>query len=114
MSKKYWNEEIETISREELEKYQLEKIKEQVKAAYDKSPYYRKSFDEAGVKPEDIKTLDDLRKQEYNMLVLPSQLATGEYIDIRLALPTGQDYVVLGKKKVLGTICLILLIALAS
>lgn len=62
MSKKYWNEEIETISRGELEKYQLEKIKEQVKAAYDKSPYYRQSFDEAGVKPEDIKTLDDLRK----------------------------------------------------
>ena len=46
------------------------------------------------------KTTDDLRKQEYNMLVLPSQLATGEYIDIRLALPTGQDYIVVSKKQV--------------
>ena len=34
------------------------------------------------------------------MLVLPSQLATGEYIDIRLALPTEQDYIVVSKKQV--------------
>lgn len=46
------------------------------------------------------KTTDDLRKQEYNMLVLPSQLETGEYIDIRLALPSGQDYIVVSKKQV--------------
>lgn len=46
------------------------------------------------------KTTDDLRKQEYNMLVLPSQLETGEYIDIRLALPTGQDYIIASKKQV--------------
>lgn len=62
MSKKYWNEEIETISRDELEKYQLERIREQITAAYDKSPYYRKSFEKAGVSPTDLKTLDDLRK----------------------------------------------------
>ncbi|MBQ2938362.1 MAG: hypothetical protein IJE05_05775 [Clostridia bacterium] len=46
------------------------------------------------------KTTDDLRKQEYNMLVLPSQLQTGEYIDIRLSLPSGQDYIVVSKKQV--------------
>ena len=46
------------------------------------------------------KTTNDLRKIEYNMLVLPSQLETGEYIDIRLALPTGQDYIVISKKQV--------------
>lgn len=43
---------------------------------------------------------DDLRKQEYNMLVLPTQLETGEYIDIRLALPSGEDYIVVPKKQV--------------
>ena len=43
------------------------------------------------------------RLQEYNMIVLPSQLKNGDYVDIRLSLPTGQDYVVLSKKKVLGT-----------
>lgn len=46
------------------------------------------------------KTTDDLRKQEYNMFVLPSQLETGEYIDVRLSLPTGQDYIVVSKKQV--------------
>ena len=48
----------------------------------------------------DETTTDDLRKQEYNMIVLPSQLESKEYIDIRLALPTGQDYIVVSKKEV--------------
>lgn len=43
------------------------------------------------------------RVQEYNMIVLPSQLKNEDYIDIRLTLPNGQDYVVLSKKKVVGT-----------
>lgn len=42
----------------------------------------------------------DVRKQEYNMLVLPMDLATGDYVDIRLMLPTGQDYIVIAKKEV--------------
>jgi phenylacetate-CoA ligase len=62
MEKKYWAEEIETIGRDELEAYQLEKLKLQIKLAYEKSPYYRESFDKAGVSPEDIQTLDDIRK----------------------------------------------------
>ena len=48
-------------------------------------------------------TLDTHRIQEYNMIVLPSQLKNGDFVDIRLTLPSGQDYVVLSKKKVLGT-----------
>lgn len=46
------------------------------------------------------KTTDDLRKQEYNVLVLPTQLQTGEYVDVRLALASGQDYIVVSKKQV--------------
>ncbi len=42
----------------------------------------------------------DVRKQEYNMLVLPMDLATGDYIDVRLMLPSGQDYIVVAKKEV--------------
>ena len=42
----------------------------------------------------------DVRLQEYNMLKLPATLETGEYIDIRLTLPTGQDYIVVSKKQV--------------
>ena len=43
---------------------------------------------------------DDVRKQEYNMIVLPTDLVTGDYIDIRMMLPTGQDYIVVSKKEV--------------
>lgn len=43
---------------------------------------------------------NDLRLQEYNMLVLPSQLKSQEYIDIRLRMPTGADYIVVTKKMV--------------
>lgn len=48
---------------------------------------------------EDAVTKDQ-RIQEYNMISLPSQLLDGSYIDIRLRLASGQDYVVLSKKKV--------------
>ena len=44
---------------------------------------------------------DDVREQEFNMIALPSELETGDYIDIRYSLPEGQDYIVLSKKKVL-------------
>ena len=59
---KYWNEELETISREDLEKQQLKDLKKIVKYAYDNSPYYKRAFDQAGVKPEDIVTLKDIEK----------------------------------------------------
>lgn len=46
---------------------------------------------------DDLDT-DDVRKQEYNMLSLPVDLITGDYIDVRLLLPSGQDYIVVSKK----------------
>lgn len=46
----------------------------------------------------DQKTTDDLRKQEYNMVILPSQIKSGDYIDIRLRLSNGVDYIVASKK----------------
>lgn len=44
------------------------------------------------------KTTDDLRKQEYNMVILPSRIEEGDYIDIRLRLSNGVDYIVASKK----------------
>lgn len=46
------------------------------------------------------KVTKDQRLQEYNMLTLPTQLVAGDYIDIRFMLPSGQDYVVISKKKI--------------
>ncbi len=45
-------------------------------------------------------TTADLRMQEYNMIKLSTQLATNDYIDIRLRMPSGLDYIVVSKKSV--------------
>lgn len=43
---------------------------------------------------------NDLRQQEYNMIALPVDLMTDDYIDIRLMTPGGQDFIVVSKAKV--------------
>ena len=45
-------------------------------------------------------TKDDVRKQEYNIIALPTQIQTGDYIDVRLRLPDGQDLIVVSHKEV--------------
>ena len=52
----------ETLSREEIEAIQLERLQETVHRVYEKVAPYRKKMDEAGIKPEDIKSLKDLSK----------------------------------------------------
>lgn len=42
----------------------------------------------------------DLREQQYNMIVLPQYLDVDNYIDIRIQLPNGQDYIVVSKKRI--------------
>lgn len=59
---KYWEEEWETADREVIEAKQLESLKEITEFAYNNTVYYKRSFDEAGLKPSDIKSLKDLRK----------------------------------------------------
>ena len=58
----YWNPQIERMPVDELKELQEQKLKELVHYVYQHSPFYRKKFDDAGVKPEDIKTLDDVKK----------------------------------------------------
>ncbi len=62
MDGKYWNEKIETMPVEELRKNQLQKLKAQVKHCYEHSSFYHKKFDETNLKPDDIKSLQDLSK----------------------------------------------------
>jgi len=52
----------EKWSLDELENYQLKKLKEILKIAYNNSSYYKSKFDLAGVYPSDLKKLDDLKK----------------------------------------------------
>ncbi len=53
---------IEIASRDEISALQLERLKWSLKHAYDNVPMYKKRFDEAGVHPDDLKTLSDLAK----------------------------------------------------
>ncbi|MCZ7009843.1 phenylacetate--CoA ligase, partial [Salmonella enterica] len=50
-------EPIETASRDELQALQLQRLKWSLDHAYQHSPVYRRKFDEAGVHPEDLKSL---------------------------------------------------------
>lgn len=58
----FWQKDIETMKRPELEALQLERIKYIVKYCYERVPFYRSRFDEIGLKPEDIKTARDMEK----------------------------------------------------
>ena len=58
----YYQPEIETMPLEELQKLQSERLVEQVKHVYANVPYYREKMDKMGVKPEDIKGIEDLHK----------------------------------------------------
>lgn len=53
---------IEIASRDEIQSLQLERLKWSVRHAYDNVPMYKQRFDEAGVHPDDLKTLADLAK----------------------------------------------------
>ena len=55
-------EPIEKASRDEIQALQLERLKWSLNHAYHNVPHYRKAFDEAGVHPEDLRTLADLSK----------------------------------------------------
>lgn len=51
----------ETMSRDQIESIQLTRLKETLHLAYDKVPYYKEKYDAAGVHPNDLKELDDLK-----------------------------------------------------
>ncbi len=58
----YFQKEIECMPREEMRKLQAERFISTVEYTYNNSPFYKKRFDEKGIKPSDIKSLDDLHK----------------------------------------------------
>ncbi len=60
--RKYYQEEIETMPVEEIKKLQSEKLVKQVAHVYKNVPYYRDLMDKKGVKPEDIRGIEDLYK----------------------------------------------------
>ena len=56
----YWQKEIETASRDKIRQWQDERLVKTVKRVYENVPYYRNLMDKKGIKPSDIKSVDDL------------------------------------------------------
>lgn len=57
-----YNEEFETLPRPALEALQLKRLKSTVARVYDQVPFYKEVLDKVGIKPEDIKSLEDLQR----------------------------------------------------
>ena len=57
-----YNEEYETMPREALEAIQLRRLQTTVARVYNTVPYYKKRFDEVGIKVDDVRSLDDMRR----------------------------------------------------
>ena len=59
---KYYNEKIETMSRDEMTALQSARLVDVVKRTYEGAPYFRAKMDAIGLKPEDIKGIEDIAK----------------------------------------------------
>ncbi|MCI0480287.1 MAG: phenylacetate--CoA ligase, partial [Candidatus Dadabacteria bacterium] len=62
-----FNEEFETLPRPALEALQLKRLQAVTRRVYERVPFYKKKFDEAGVKPEDVKSMDDLKRLPFTV-----------------------------------------------
>jgi phenylacetate-CoA ligase len=62
MSRRYWNEAVETINEGDLRRLERERLREQIDYNYLSSPFYRATLDEAGLKPGDIRHVEDLAR----------------------------------------------------
>ena len=58
----YYQPEIECASRDEIERWQSERLVNQVRRVWENVPYYKKKMEEKGVTPEDIRSIEDLKK----------------------------------------------------
>ncbi len=61
-AQKYWNPVLETLPHDKIRALQLAKFKNIFQWAYDRSKFHRALYDEAGIKPEDIQSFDDIRR----------------------------------------------------
>lgn len=58
----YFNEEFETLPRPALEALQLKRLKDMLERIYRSVPFYRDALDQAGIKPADVTSLQDLQR----------------------------------------------------
>jgi len=62
-----WNDEFETLPREAIESLQLKRLQQTVSRVAATVPFYKEAFARAGIRPDQIKTLDDLRRLPFTL-----------------------------------------------
>ena len=77
---KFWNQYTETMPRDQLDALHLRRLQALVHYVYERSPFYRQKFDRIGLKPQDIRTLEDYKRK----VPLTDK---SEFIDLQLADP---------------------------
>ncbi len=80
MTAAYWNQYTETLPREKLDALHLHRVQALCRYAYERSAFYRQKFDAAGLKPGDIRSLEDFKRK----VPLTDK---SEFIDQQLASP---------------------------
>lgn len=58
----YWRPDEERLARPQLEQLQLQRLRERLQHVHAKSPFYRRKLDAAGLRPDDIRTMNDVRR----------------------------------------------------
>ena len=83
-SQRFWDPKLETQSRADWRAQSLTGLQRHLAFAYENSPFYRAHFDAAGVRPESLKTLDDLRRFPFidKKIVRDRQLAKPPFGDL--------------------------------
>jgi phenylacetate-CoA ligase len=74
----FWDQSAETMTRQELEKLQLQRLQDTVQRVAKQVPFYQQKFAELGVHPDDIRSLEDVRRLPFT---------TG--VDLRTTYPDG-------------------------
>ncbi|MBD1399281.1 phenylacetate--CoA ligase family protein [Pelovirga terrestris] len=62
-----WNDDFETLPREAIESLQLRRLQQTLERVYATVPFYREAFNQLGVKPKDIKRLEDLQRLPFTL-----------------------------------------------
>jgi phenylacetate-CoA ligase len=81
----YWNPKTETMPKDELRALQLVKLQRTVARAWETSPFHRRLYEQAGVTPDQIQTLDDIRKLPF--------MTRADWMDNQAKLPLFGDLI---------------------
>ena len=64
---KFWNQYTETLPRAKLDALHLHRLQQLCHYAYERSAFYRRKFDAAGIRPGDIRSLEDFKRKGWAM-----------------------------------------------